>query len=179
MNDPRPAEELGYRAALLTSYARIHATRVLFRISNIENIDALVGRFIPLLFTDFDELKDQLPFLVASLGTSSLVPLQALAEDCNQGSEVRQRAAICMDKVALAHQEIRDGVVEFRTRTLEMSGDDDELAGSLVAGLTELRALDKLPIIEQAYRDGRVDPGYIRLRDVYAAFGIKAKKPTR
>jgi hypothetical protein len=167
--------DLGYWTA-------IHARRVLGELRAEAAIEPLIA-FLSVATERWDDLFcEDFPKLMGMIGRPAIPALtQALA---NQTANPHDRGcyAEALKEIAQRHLELRDECVGVLCRQLELFDvNDPETNGYLVGCLVDLKAIDTMPLIEQAYAvEGRVDEtmqGW--LEDVKYELGLGPKPPPR
>ena len=118
----------------------------------------VVGELIPLLDVQDDFTPRKLDDIFKKAGAAAVGPLQAYLEDRTRWGWGHAIAAGALEKVALAHPELREQVVAILSAVLR---DAEEYTRPGVTGamdsLVELGAVESLPLIRHAFEIGKID----------------------
>ena len=133
---------------------------------------AAIEPLLPLLNSEDDFLREELPFFYGAMGEAAIAPLTRALNEVSSDEYLRGGAGECLTEVAEKRPDLRDRVVSILEQTLSSEKDDDELNGFLVCNLIDLMAIESYPIIEKAYDDDLVDESIVGLRDVQEHFGM-------
>src|SRR5262249_27387476 len=124
----------------LEVWAPIHAMRALSQL----HAEAAIEPLIPLLdqTDDDDSLFDELPAVFAAIGPAAIPALSNYLNDLSHASFARVTAANdALTKIANAHPETRQIVVEQLTKELSRAGRNDPGAnGFIIAALIDFHA---------------------------------------
>ena len=165
----------------LEVWAPIHAWRVLGQLRAEPAIKPLVAW---LAHIDEDEEDDwtpeELPYVFAEIGPAAIPDLTGFLADDQHGVYSRTAAANGLQHIAEKHPAVRDEVVAILSRQLERFDDQEENFNAfLVSALTDLKATEALPVIEQAFAANAVEEVVMGdWEDVQIEFGLKAERDT-
>lgn len=138
-------------------WAPIHAWRVLGMLRAEEAIEPLLGCLEE--DEDSDWALGELPRVFGQIGPPAVAPLLRYLEDRSHGTWARVGAASGLEKIGSGWPEVRDEVVAALARVLEDPAQEDEdVNGSIVSDLIDLKAVEAAPAMERAFAEGRVDP---------------------
>jgi hypothetical protein len=165
----------------LEVWAPIHAWRALGQL----HAEAAIKPLVALLAgTDEDEEDDwtpeELPYVFAEIGPAAIPDLTAFLADDQYGVYSRTAAANGLQHIAEKHPAARGEVVEILTRQLGQFSDQEENFNAfLVSALTDLKATEALPIIEQAFAADAVDEFVMGdWEDVQIEFDLRTERET-
>ncbi len=161
-------------------WAPLHAWRLLGEIKAPEAVEPLISLFRR-LDEDFDDwIADELPDVLAQIGTPALSPLIAFLNDATNGHYARNEAASAIAKLAETYPDVRDSCVDALKGQLEQYAQQSaEFNGFLVWMLLDLHAAEALPIIERAFAAGRVDECSAGdWEDIQLEYGLIKKRST-
>lgn len=158
-------------------WAPLHAVAVLRQLGPAarEAIEPL----LPLLAAEDGDLIEELEYFYAEMGKAALPTLHAILDDGDADTLQRVHALNCLAAIGEKDPDVRDEIALF----LECLVSDPEQEMILVSyaalGLTELSAVNALPSVLQAFRDGRIDEFLLELADVQEHFGLPITEPRR
>ena len=157
-------------------WAPVHAMRALGQLraaAAVEPLSALLRRI--------DELEDewvgeQLPVVYGMIGEAAIPVMSAYLADNTHGLWARTAAAQSLEEIARQQPETRETCVAALSRQLERFVENNAgLNASIVANLVELRAVESVKVIEQAFAFDRVDMMVVGdWEDVQVKLGLKA-----
>ena len=139
-----------------------------------------VEQLMPLLDSDDDILREEMPFYYSAVGAYALPALMIQLADNGAESFLRVGASSSLEQIAEDHSEVRDEVVRFLTQMLETEQEDHTLNAYIISDLLDLGARESLPAIEKAFEEDRVDQMAVQLYDVHEHFDLPraAQRPT-
>ena len=113
-----------------------------------------------------------------STSTVNVVPaLAAYLADTSHELYPRGYAAHGLEEIGNWHPESRSEVIAALSKQLESFEENDyELNGFLISGLSRLKAVEALPLIERAFAADRVDEFVINLDSVLVELGLKERE---
>jgi hypothetical protein len=121
-----------------------------------------------------DSILEELPDMYAMIGPAAIPALGALLADDSQGIYGRMSALTGLGKIAEQYPDARDAALAPIVRQLESyATNDEDLNGFLIAELMRLKAVEALPLMEQVFKVGQVDPMMATWDDVQIEFGLK------
>jgi hypothetical protein len=163
----------------LEVWAPIHAWRALGQLHAEAAIKPLVAL---LAHTDEDEEDDwtpgELPYVFAQIGPAAIPELTTFLADDRHGVYSRTAAANGLQHIAEQYPAVRDEVVATLIRQLKQFDDQEENFNAfLISSLTDLKATEALPVIEQAFAADAVEEFVMGdWEDVQIEFGLKAER---
>lgn len=153
-------------------WASIHAVRALGQLRD----ESTIGGLVELLTTQADHewIQEELPEAFAMIGPAAIPALSAYLADSSHEMYARSYAANGLAAIAKEHSESRDASIEAIAKALEQFSDNEpEFNAFLIGDLAQLKATEKLPLIEQAFEAGKVDTFIYTLNDVLVFMGLK------
>jgi hypothetical protein len=161
-------------------WAPRHAWRALGQLGAAAAAEPLVN--VLLRSEDDDGTSSDIPVALAMMGPAALRPVR----DALPGAARRPQPWVAGDlgealvKIAGAHPELREQVVETLTRQLRVwPNQGEEMNGFLVADLLDLRAVEAAPVMREAFEAGAVDESVAGdWEDVQVALGLLAQRTT-
>ncbi|MEO5347088.1 MAG: SEC-C metal-binding domain-containing protein [Magnetococcus sp. YQC-9] len=163
----------------LLIWAPLHAWRALGQLG----VDDVVQPLFQLLTAQEDEfddwLMDELPLVCGMIGHSAIVPMVEVL-DMDVPSACRNLVPTALGEIGKRHPGYRAECIQVLTRQLEQhQTNDPEFNAFLIQGLEQLRAVESLEQIRQAYDRKCVDVNIMGdLEDVEILFGVREKRTT-
>src|SRR5579884_392044 len=158
-------------------WTRLHAVSVLSRMG--EAAQAAIEPLLPLLGEEDDWLREEMPFFYAARGIPAIEPLTAVLTNHEADTYLRAGAGDALSEIAQAHPETRDEVIRRLEQALMAEQEDDSLAAFLIINLLDVGAKESVPLIRQAFEEGRVDEGIVQMADVEEHFGLPVTTPRK
>ncbi len=160
-------------------WAAVHAWRTLGQLRDASAVESLLQQTED-LFDDTTGFGDwaieELPDIYEAIGPVAIPILTRCIADPSWPVNTRINAMTGLTKITTKYPEHRDETVIFLTEQLEdFAQNDPEINGYLIANLTELKAVETLPIIQKAFVDGNVDTFLIDLKYVEEEFGLRER----
>jgi len=152
-------------------WTRLHALRVLSRMGEAGQIG--IEPLLPLLNSEDDFLREDVPFYYAAMGEPAVKHLSRALADHTADTYYRAGAGEGLAEIGEKHPGLRRQIVSTLERALQQEHDDDALAGFLVINLCDLKAVESMPVIEQAYEADRVDDTIVSLAEVQEHLGFE------
>lgn len=154
----------------------LHALRVLMRMGAAAQ--AGIEPLLPLLNSDDDYLREEIPFYYAEMGQAAIEPLARIVRDDTADEFLRSGASESLAEIGEKTPELRPVIVPILEETLLVE-QEETVAAFLVCNLLDLGALDSMAIIEKAFEEERVDESVVCLADVQEHFGlpVTAERP--
>lgn len=153
------------------AFAPVHAWRALGQLK----AEAAIEPLVKLLDTEDDYAAQDIPQVFGLIGAKALPALaeylskHVMGEDSLAG----MNAADAIVKIGQNFPEAAEKAGALLIQQLERYKDNAaDLNGALVAGLTELKAKNALPLIEQAFEADKVDIMHADLDSVRFGFGL-------
>ena len=163
----------------LSEYAPIHAIRVLGQLRAASAIEPLISLFAK-IDDAFDNevlfgLSEELTNVISLIGLPAIPALAAYLADDSHDVLWRVQAIVSIKTIASVYPEHQAHCVAALSQQLEsFEKNSPELNGHIIWGLTDLKAIDFLPLIEQAFEAGCVDDQVVGdWDDVQEKFGLK------
>ncbi len=158
-------------------WTRLHAISVLSLMGDAAQ--AAVDPLLVLLDEEDDDLREEMPLFYAAVGQAAIEPLRRVLQNPDADTYLRTGAGDCLEQIGETHPSLRPTIVPLLEQSLMLAGTDDVLASFLVCNLLDLDAKESLPLIQQAYAEGRVDTSVVDMSDVEEHFGLKPAEPER
>ncbi len=139
-------------------FAATHAWRALGQLRAEEAIEPLLT-----ILDEADEVDDEwaleeIPRAHAMIGPPALAPIRERLLDTSRSLWTRVAASETLRRMAEQHEAARDTAVEaLATQLGRYEQSDPTLNGFIVTALSELKAVDRAPLIERAFSAGAVD----------------------
>ena len=170
-------EYAGGAAGDARAWTRLHALRVLALMGDQAAIG--IEPLIPLLNSEDDYLREDVPFYFASMGRAAVEPLARTLTDADAPSYRRVGAGESLAEIAEKHPDLRPSIVSVLEQTLIAERDDIALTAFVILSLCDLAATESMPIIERAFKEDRVDETIASLAEVQEHFGLEvtAERP--
>ncbi|MTJ15350.1 hypothetical protein FJR11_22855 [Anabaena sp. UHCC 0187] len=172
--------DLLYYESGLLEYAPIHAIRILgkFRVEEaIEPLITLLSKFDKFDFKDeiLFILDEELKNVLSLIGLPVIPALSTYIADDSHGQFSRIIAILTIKTIASIYPEYYQYCVTSLCQQLESFRDNDpEFNGHIVWVLSDMNAIDCLPLIERAFQAGCVDEDVIGDYDeVLVKLGLK------
>ena len=162
----------------LLEYAPLHAIRVLGQLRAETAIEPLISLFpktynfkSDALYGFFDELTD----VLSLIGLPVIPAITAYLADPSHDENSQSQAIYTLKKLAFVYPEHHADCVSILFRHLKSFEENSpEFNAHLISALSDLKAIDSLPIIEQAFEAGCVDDDFLDWDDVQVKFGLKS-----
>jgi hypothetical protein len=158
------------------SYTRVHAVRTLERMGEAANI--AIEPLLPLMDIEDDWLSEEMPTFYAAMGKPAIEPLVRVLTDISQPEFIRSGAANSLGEIG-EKPELRDEVIPLLEQALIAEKDNPFVAAEVVGALLDVGAKESLPIIQQAFEQGRVDETFVQMIDVEEHFGLPLTSPRK
>jgi hypothetical protein len=156
-------------------WAHIHAWRALGQLRAAAAAEPLFELFDLIDDEDDDWVADEVPTILAMLGPVSLPLLTRVLVGDSHGLWARIAAARGLVQLAGLHPDARPACVAALTEQLARHEENEpELNASLISDLADLKAVETLPAIREAYQSGGVDFTVMGdFEDVEIAMGVR------
>ncbi|HET9922106.1 MAG TPA: DUF1186 domain-containing protein [Ktedonobacteraceae bacterium] len=165
---------LSDEASDLEFFAPVHAMRVLGLLKAEAAIEPLLELYDDEKALDDDWIMEGLPEIYSRIGPASIPALKGYIADSSHTIFARGYASNSLVEVGKSHPEVRSEAIEAITEQVSTFAESDpELNALFIADLGHLKALETLPLIEQAFKADRVDTSFINWDDVQVAMGLK------
>jgi hypothetical protein len=155
----------------------LHALRVLALMGEAGTIG--IEPLLPLLNSEDDYLREDVPFYYAEMGQPAIGPLARVLADSNADTYQRAGAGESLAEIAEKHPHLRELVIPPLEQALATERHDDALNGFLIINLCDLASKESMPLVEAAFREDRVDDTIIDMAEVQEHFGLEvtAERP--
>lgn len=153
-------------------WAPVHALRALGQLRDESVIQPLLQI---LEDEEGDEwIQEDTPRVFSLIGPGAIPALSDFLADPSRNVHARGYAAESLRAIAERHPESRSSSIEGMTRTLERYKENDyDLNALIINDLTQLKAVETVPLIEQAFDSGMVEEFFIDLDSVLIEMGLK------
>lgn len=163
-------------------WTRLHAVGVLAWMGDAAR--QAVEPLLVLMSEEDDELREEMPIFYGRIGEPALDTLRRILFDAEEDPDVRVGASDALAQMAEFHPDLRGSIIPLLEQGLIIAGEETELAACAICGLLDLQAKESLPLIRQAFAEGRVDEEIVGMFDVEEAFGLshseeEEKAPTQ
>lgn len=141
-------------------YQPVFAWRTLGQLGATEAIRPLL-ELSNVLDSDGDDwFLAEFPHVFCLIGEPALEPLSHFLADMENLDFARASAADSIRQIGIRHGALRDSAVQLLTQELgKFVPSSEELSGSLVAGLLDLKAVESVETLEKAHSLNLVDTG--------------------
>ena len=159
-------------------WAPIHAWRALAQLKAEGAAQPLVQLFDELGHSDW--LVEEFPIVFSMIGCSTVPVLEEFLADNNVDPEHRVSIPGCLQQIAEDHPSCRQDCIDALIRLLEKyETNADFLNGFLIAALGELKAVDAIAIIREAYALNCVDISIVGdLEEAEILIGVRESRAT-
>ena len=167
----------------LEVWAPVHAWRTLAQLKAEEAIEPLI-KLLWMFDSDNDDfVGEELPKVFGMIGKKAIPALERYLFDDSNGVFDRVAAVHGLERIAASDPECREECVSiFNKKLQDFNSDDPTLNGFLVLYLMELKAIESIDLIRQAYEAEAVDLSILGdFEDVEIGFDLKKnrEKPSR
>jgi len=139
-------------------YTPIHAWRALGQLQAREAINMLIFLAHENEEYNSDWIGEEIPVVMGMIGPQSIPALRAYLSTPEKKLWAAVTVAHCLEKIGNQHPESRDDCVAVLKHTLENFLENDEtLNAFLISFLTDLNAVEAVPLVERAFESGNVD----------------------
>jgi HEAT repeat protein len=167
-------------ADLDQSWAQIHAWRALGQLKAEEAIPALLGILHQVDDYDDEWAGEELMEVFALIGPAAIQPLTAYLLDPGNKPYARGVSGESLKEMAEAYPETRDECVAGLAAALQLYEHNDEtLNAFIIYDLVDLKAVEHLGLIEEAFTNDRVDQLVMGdFEDVQIELGLLIERTT-
>lgn len=124
-----------------------------------------------------DWIREELPDVLAQIGPAAIELLKTFAADRDHNLFGRSAACNGLTKIAGAHPETRQKVIDFLRTFLpaypDERSEDETFRGFVIGDLLDLEAREAYPDIEAAFLEGRVDEMIVGLDSVQQELRVR------
>jgi hypothetical protein len=160
-------------------WAPIHAWRALAGLRAEAAVLPLLALCATMAGNDW--IDEELPSIFGLIGEPAVAPLRAWLCDDLRSEEGRILAADGIREIGCRHAGSRDACVSILTEALAPGAAAPPwVAGTIVSGLIDLKAVEAIEAIREAFARDAVEPFMSGdLEDVEIALGLRAERSTR
>jgi hypothetical protein len=156
-------------------WAPIHAMRALGQLHAEDAVEPLVN--LMTVLGDDQWMFEELPAVFGMIGPVAIPFLTAYLADSSHEMYSRSYASNGLIEIANHYPESREECIAAISKQLEAFEENDyELNAFIIGDLTQLKAVETLPLIERAFEADRVDEFIIDLDYVLEEFGLKERE---
>jgi hypothetical protein len=159
-------------------FAQVHAWRALAQLKAEEAVPAILGILYQVDEDDDDWIGEDAEDIFAAIGPAAIPALGDYLANENNGLFARAAAASSLRNMAIAHPETREECLNHLAGVLEKyAGNDEGLNGFLIYDLVQLKAVEKIDLIEKAFASKNVDEFIMGdFEDVQIELGLIEKR---
>lgn len=161
-------------------WAPVHAWRALGQMKAEDAVEPLVSLFgiMDEYFSDW--LTEEIPGVLGMIGPAAIVPVKKFLAEGGDKLWGRVAAAHALEEIGSKHYQARlDSVAALTGQLKAYQENDPTLNAFLISYLIDLKGLEALPVIEQAYEDDMVDISvHGDWEDVQIELGLLEKRIT-
>ncbi len=160
------------------TYAGVHAMRAL---GQLRDPDTLPG-FLTLIETIDDEYTwEEAPICIAMMGPVALPLLTTALEEARQKDADALVVISAIERIGMEYDEVKSACIEILAATLhDPEANAPDFNANVIQALVQFRAMETLPLIEQAYAKDTVEMlGVGDWEDVQVELGLKEPDPNR
>ena len=156
------------------TWAPVHAWRTLGQLQ----AEAAIMPLMSLLAEDDDWSTEELPVVYGLIGIQAIPALAEYLENKSHGVYPRINAASSLERIGNTYPKARLACILALTHQLEkFANNDPELNGFLITYLVDLKAIESLSTIKQAYNENCVDCTIMGdLEDVEIDLGLRERR---
>jgi hypothetical protein len=164
-------------------WAPIHAWRALAQLGAKEAIDPLINNLNLYEAADSDWLSDDLPRVFIKLGPDCNPALAMYLIDTRHETLARMSAGETLKNIAEQYPDTREQVKGILLSALELfEENDEEVNGSLMGDLMDLKAVEAMPVIRRAFSANTIDitiAGDLEDAEIELGFREERSTPSR
>lgn len=139
-------------------FTPVHAWRVLGQLKAKKAINSLIFLIHQNEELDADWIGEEIPVVMGMIGPECIPALKAYLNSPEKNLWASITVAHCLEKVGNQNPESRDDCVAVLQHALEGFLENDEtLNAFLISFLTDLDAVEAVPLVERAFQSGNVD----------------------
>lgn len=160
----------------LEVWAPIHAFRALGQLHAEAAIEPLLPLFDEAEYDDW--VMEELPEVYGMIGPAAIRAITAYVADESHPLWGRITALSSLKEIGTRHPEARDKCVTALIQQLELFDENDpEINGFIILELSELKAVEALPLIKRAFAGDYVEESVMGdWDDVQVEFGLKSRQ---
>jgi len=161
-------------------WAPIHAWRALGQLRAVEAVDTLVGLLRRIEEKDDDWILEEFPVIFQMIGKESAPSLMQYVQNRENLLFARVAALEGIIKIGKTDPEFKSECIKFLRSCLKHYEEDDPgINANYIAGLTDLKDMESLDLIEEAYESGCVDEMVIGdWEDIQIKLGLISERIT-
>ena len=149
----------------------LNALRVLSLMG--KEAEAGVVPLLELLNGGDEYIADELPFYYAQMGKCAFDPLLAIAVNTEGDVFDRMRAIEALSEIGQKDSEIGERLVPLLEKWIQSDECEEEIVTLAIIALLDIGSVESYPLIEEAYKQERVDLIACQLCDVQEHFGME------
>ena len=161
-------------------WAPVHAWRTLGQLQAVEAIPALLDQLFRIEEYNDDWVSEELPEVFAMIGIPAIPGLTQYLGDSQHSVYARVSAANSLTKIGKLYPETRQSCINALEETLKQyRHNDPSLNGFLVSYLVNLKAVEALTTIQQAYQHDCVELDIMGdCEDIEIELGVRDMRST-
>ena len=128
---------------------------------------------IGLLGYDDEYIAEELPFYFAAMGVDSFKPLLEKLFEESEDIQPQLEAIDALSEIAQKHESMKEETVAVFEKIVRSTDCSAEMVGFAIIGLLDLGSVESYPLIEEAFKQERVDLECVQLGDVQEHFGLE------
>lgn len=161
-------------------WAPLHAWRTLAQLRAEEAIEPLISILHRIDEDDDEWLQEESPIVFGMIGIAALPALKTFLSDKDNGESARSAAAGGIEKIAKNFPASRAYCVAALTEQLSRFREEDpELNALIISYMIDMKAVEALPLIKQAFDEDRVEEWVNGdLEEVEIELGVREERET-
>ena len=161
-------------------YTPIHAWRALGQLQTTEAINTLIFLIHENEVYNSDWIGEEIPIVLMMIGPQSIPALKAYLSSPEKEHWAAINAAHSLEKIGNEYPESRANCVAVLEHTLkDYIRNDETLNAFVISYLADLKAVESIPLVEQAFESGNVDISVMGdYEDFQIAVGLLEKRLT-
>lgn len=162
-------------------FTPVHAWRALGQLRAVEAIPTLISLLREIDDDDNDLIQEDLPEVLALIGPAAVPALIDYLNNPENPVWARLAASKSLKKIGLAHPDVYRDVVQAYANILNgYTKNDLTFNGFIILHVAYLRAKETYPLVEQAFKEGWVDPAVMGdWEDFQVEVGLLKKRKTK
>lgn len=164
----------------IEDWAPIHAWRALGQLRAVEAVGTLVGLLRRIEENDDDWILEEFPVIFQMIGKQAAPALMIYAQNRENLLFARVASLDGIIKIGKTDPEFKSECIDFLRSCLKHYEEDDPgINANYISGLTDLKDMESLDLIEEAYEAGCVDETLIGdWEDIQIQLGLIAERIT-
>ena len=162
------------------AWGPVHAWRALAQLKAVEAVEPLIGLLKRIEEKDEDWILEEFPIVFQMMGKEAAPALMSYVQDWKNYLFARIAALEGIINIGKSDPEFKSECIQFlRTCLILYEEDDPGINANYIAGLTDLKDMDSLDLIEEAYEAGCVDEMVIGdWEDIQIKLGLILERTT-